>query len=107
MIRPCTDTDFDTIYSIINEAAEAYRWIIPSDRWHEPYMPQDALRHEIQSGVRFWGYEEDGKLFGVMGIHDVQDVTLNRTSRDVAALKSATAVPGNPLSRNARPRPRK
>ena len=78
MIRPCTETDFDTIFSIINEAAEAYRGVIPEDRWHEPYMPKDELRHEIDTGVRFWGWEEDGELVGVMGIQDVQDVTLIR-----------------------------
>ena len=78
MIAPCTDADFDTIYAIINEAAEAYRGVIPADRWHEPYMPREELRHEIESGVRFWGWEEDGELLGVMGIQDVQDVTLIR-----------------------------
>ena len=57
MIRPCNEADFDTIGSIINDAAEAYRGVIPPDRWHEPYMLQEALWHEIQSGVRFWGYE--------------------------------------------------
>ncbi len=78
MIRPCNHADFDTIFSIINEAAEAYRGIIPADRWHEPYMPEEDLRHDIQSGVRFWGYEDDGELVGVMGIQNVQDVTLIR-----------------------------
>jgi N-acetylglutamate synthase-like GNAT family acetyltransferase len=78
VIRPCDDNDFDTIFSIINEAAEAYRGVIPADRWHEPYMPREELRHEIQSGVRFWGWEEDGQVVGVMGIQDVQDVTLIR-----------------------------
>ena len=78
MIRPCDDADFDTICAIINDAAEAYRGVIPVDRWHDPYMPREELLHEIQSGVRFWGYEEDGELAGVMGIQDVQDVTLIR-----------------------------
>lgn len=78
MIRPCNDHDFDAILSIVNEAAEAYRGVIPADRWHEPYMPQEELRREIQSDVRFWGYEQDGELIGVMGIQDVQDVTLIR-----------------------------
>jgi N-acetylglutamate synthase-like GNAT family acetyltransferase len=78
MIRPCTEADFDTIIAIINEAAEAYRGVIPADRWHEPYMPREELRHEIDSGVRFWGWEEGGELVGVMGIQDVQDVTLIR-----------------------------
>jgi hypothetical protein len=40
MIRPCTDAAFDTIYAIINEAAEAYRGVIPADRWHEPYTSE-------------------------------------------------------------------
>src|SRR5512147_726641 len=62
----------------MKDAAQAYRGVIPDDRWHEPYMPRDQLRHEIESGVRFWGYEEDGELLGVMGIQDVQDVTLIR-----------------------------
>ena len=78
MIRPCNDADFDTICDIINDAAEAYRGIIPLDRWHEPYMPEEDLRHEIQSGVRFSGWEEDGRLLGIMGIQDVKDVTLIR-----------------------------
>lgn len=78
MTRPCDDADFEAIYSIINDAAEAYRGVIPKDRWHEPYMPREELRHEIESGVRFWGYEENGELLGVMGIQDVQDVTLIR-----------------------------
>jgi len=66
------------ICAIINEAAGAYRGVIPADRWHEPYMPRDDLRHEIQSGVQFWGCEDGGELVGVMGIQDVQDVTLIR-----------------------------
>ncbi len=78
MIRPCQEADFGAIYTIINGAAEAYRGVIPADRWHEPYMSREALRHEIAAGVRFWGYEENGELVGVMGIQDVQDVTLIR-----------------------------
>ena len=78
MIRPCNDSDFNAILSIINDAAEAYRGMIPADRWHDPYMPQQELHQEIRSGVRFWGWEEDGRLVGVMGIQDVQDVTLIR-----------------------------
>lgn len=78
MIRRCDDSDFETIYAIINDAARAYRGVIPEDRWHEPYMPREDLRREIGDGVRFWGFEEDGKLIGVMGIQDVGDVTLIR-----------------------------
>ncbi len=78
MIRQCNDEDFETIYEIINDAALAYKGIIPADRWKEPYMSREELRHEIDEGVVFWGYEEDGKLKGIMGIQDVQDVTLVR-----------------------------
>lgn len=78
MIRKCEDSDFEAIYSIINDAATAYRGVIPADRWKEPYMPQEELRHEMENGVVFWGYEEKGELSGVMGIQDVEDVTLIR-----------------------------
>ena len=80
MIRKCNTIDFETIYAIINDAAQAYKDVIPDDRWEEPYMSSDELQHEIDDGVEFWGYEEDGQLIGVMGIQDVQDVTLIRHS---------------------------
>jgi len=78
MIRACGESDRDAIESIINEAAEAYRGVIPADRWHEPYMSREALEQEIRAGVRFWGWDEEGALVGVMGIQDVRDVTLIR-----------------------------
>jgi GNAT superfamily N-acetyltransferase len=78
MIRPCTESDFETIADIINDAAIAYKGVIPSDRWKEPYMTREELRHEINDGVRFWGYEDASRLIGVMGIQDVKDVTLIR-----------------------------
>ena len=78
MIRKCDDSDFEKIYEIINEAAEVYKGIIPADRWKEPYMPKEELRHEIDADVQFWGYEEGDELLGVMGIQDVLDVTLIR-----------------------------
>lgn len=78
MIRPCDDLDFAAMLAIINDGAEAYRGVIPADRWHQPYMSADELYHELASGVRFWGYRDGGELLGVMGIQDVQDVTLIR-----------------------------
>jgi len=78
MIRPCEPRDFDAIYAIINDAAQAYKDVIPEDRWHDPYMPLEELRHEIAQGVRFWGYEEGGELIGVIGLQHVQDVSLIR-----------------------------
>jgi GNAT superfamily N-acetyltransferase len=77
-MRPCTSLDFDTIYRIINEAANAYRGKIPPDCWHEPYMEQSVLQKEMDAGVHFWGWEESGDLAGIMGIQKVLDVTLIR-----------------------------
>ena len=37
-IRNCVANDFEAILAIINDAAQAYRGVIPSDRWHQPYM---------------------------------------------------------------------
>ena len=71
MIRPCTGAlggDFDDILAIINDAAQAYRGVIPDDRWHDPYMSEAELRQELRDGVEFWAVEEDGRLAGVMGI---------------------------------------
>jgi GNAT superfamily N-acetyltransferase len=78
MIRHCTDADIALIEEIINDAAEAYRGVIPADRWHEPYMPRAALTAEIAAGVDFWGWDESDALVGVMGLQDVRDVTLIR-----------------------------
>ena len=78
MIRRCDDRDFEVIWATINDGAQAYKGIIPADRWAEPYMSREKLQHEIDEGVVFWGYEEAGTLVGVMGIQQVQDVTLIR-----------------------------
>jgi GNAT superfamily N-acetyltransferase len=78
MIRECTQEDLVAICAIINDAALAYRGVIPADRWHEPYMPVDELEREIENGVVFWGVEAGGELVGVMGIQDRGEVTLVR-----------------------------
>jgi GNAT superfamily N-acetyltransferase len=78
MIRICTDADLPAIEVIINEAAQAYRGIIPADCWHEPYMTRSDLVAEIAAGVNFSGWEESGTLVGLMGIQKVRDATLIR-----------------------------
>src|SRR5436305_2528293 len=77
-IRTCRDDERAAILAIVNSAAEAYRGVIPPDRWHEPYMPAGQLDSEIAAGVVFWGYEADGALLGVMGVQSVRDVDLIR-----------------------------
>ena len=77
-IRRCGDDEREAILSIVNAAAEAYRGVIPADRWHEPYMSEGELDGEIAAGVEFWGCEVDGALLGIMGIQAVGDVDLIR-----------------------------
>ena len=78
MIRRCAASDFGAVLVIINQAAEAYRGVIPADRWHDPYMSAKELEAEIEAGVNFWGWDEEGVLIGVMGIQEVRDATLIR-----------------------------
>ncbi|RPJ81356.1 MAG: N-acetyltransferase [Deltaproteobacteria bacterium] len=78
MIRQCTENDISEIYEIINDSAQAYRGIIPEDRWHDPYMSREKLSLEIQDGIIFWGEEQDSRLIGIMGIQDKGEVTLIR-----------------------------
>jgi GNAT superfamily N-acetyltransferase len=78
MIRRLLPSDFDAILKVINDAAQAYKGVIPDDRWKEPYMSAEELRGEIEAGVRFFGWVEDGHLLGVTGIQALKDTTLIR-----------------------------
>ncbi len=78
MIRQCVQTDFDSICSIINDAAMKYKGIIPAACWHEPYMSAEQLTKDIAAGVEFYCYEDNGKPAGVMGLQHFPDVTLIR-----------------------------
>jgi GNAT superfamily N-acetyltransferase len=77
MIRELSFLDIDCIYDIVNSAAGAYRGVIPSDCYHEPYMPKEELQREMNS-MTFFGWEEGRRLVGVMGFQPVKDVTLIR-----------------------------
>jgi GNAT superfamily N-acetyltransferase len=78
MIRKLTNTNFQEIITVINDAATAYKGKIPADRWKEPYMDAQEIKEEIQNGVQFYGYIENSNLIVVMGIQPVNDVTLIR-----------------------------
>ncbi|MFL5312928.1 MAG: GNAT family N-acetyltransferase [Myxococcales bacterium] len=77
-IRPCGPADLRALFSIVNDAAQAYQGIIPADCWHEPYMRLDELEQGIRDGIVFWGYEAGGELVGLMGIQDRGEVSLIR-----------------------------
>jgi GNAT superfamily N-acetyltransferase len=77
-VRKSTPADVPGIFAIVNDAAQAYRGVIPADRWHEPYMPMDELRREIAAGIEFWIAQEGSAVLGVMGMQDKGDVALVR-----------------------------
>jgi N-acetylglutamate synthase-like GNAT family acetyltransferase len=78
LIRKSRTEDFEAILAIVNDAAQAYRGVIPDDRWREPYMPAEELSSEIADGVVFWVVEDEGGVVGVMGMQDKGDVVLVR-----------------------------
>ena len=78
MIRKSTDEDFEEIFDIINDAAAAYKGVIPPDRWHEPYMTREELQAQIEDGVSFSCYVDGDEIVGVMGVQDKGDVALIR-----------------------------
>jgi GNAT superfamily N-acetyltransferase len=78
LIRKSVEADSTAMLAIVNDAGQAYRGVIPADRWREPYMPADELADEIARGVVFWVVEQEGRLLGVMGIQDKGAVALVR-----------------------------
>ena len=78
MIGKLSDFEFNAILNVINDAAVAYKGVIPADRWKEPYMPAQELQEEIESGVQFYGLKENNALVAVMAIQPAKDVTLIR-----------------------------
>ncbi|HVY06525.1 MAG TPA: GNAT family N-acetyltransferase [Burkholderiales bacterium] len=86
-IGACDANDVPTILEIVNDAARAYKGVIPDDAWHEPYMPMVELQSEIAGGVHFYGYQVDERLVGVMGIQQVKDVSLIRHAYTRTALR--------------------
>jgi GNAT superfamily N-acetyltransferase len=78
MIRKLNPTDFTQILHVVNDAAEAYKGVIPDDQWREPYMSTEELKEEIENGITFYGWTENNTLVAVMGIQPIHEVTLIR-----------------------------
>jgi GNAT superfamily N-acetyltransferase len=107
LIRKSVEADLAAMLAIVNDAAQAYRGVIPVDRWHEPYMPADELVKEIAAGVVFWVAEQEGRLLGVMGIQDKGDValvrhayvapTIQRQGVGTRLLRHAEGLAGKPI----------
>lgn len=78
MITEHKKEDLSNILDVINDAALKYKGIIPDNCWQEPYMSEQELINEFDSGVRMFGLDKNNVLVGVMGIQDREDVTLIR-----------------------------
>lgn len=78
MIRQAARSELDEICGVINDAASAYKGVIPEDRWHDPYMPMDELARALREGIQFWCYADGDRIVGVMGIQDKGGVSLIR-----------------------------
>ena len=78
MIKEFKQNNASEILNIINNASIKYKGIIPNDCWKEPYMSEQELLEEFSDGVRMYGYHQNDKLIGVIGIQEVKDVILIR-----------------------------
>ena len=78
MITEYTTNDLSNILNVINDAALKYKGVIPDDCWHEPYMLEQELINEFDNGVRMFGYVKNTILVVVMGIQELENVTLIR-----------------------------
>jgi GNAT superfamily N-acetyltransferase len=107
LVRKSVEADSAAMLAIVNAAAQAYREVIPADRWREPYMPSEELEKEIADGVIFWVAEEDGRLLAVMGIQDKGEVALirhayvtpgvQRTGVGTSLLRHVQGLTGKPV----------
>ena len=88
MIREYTKIDSSEILHVINNAASKYKGIIPDDCWHEPYMSEKELINELNDGVHMYGYHDNNKLIGVIGVHEVKDVILIRHAYTLTSCQS-------------------
>ena len=78
MIGELTKKETFNILNVINDAALKYKGIIPDSCWHEPYMSEQELVNEFNDGVHMFGYNQNNRLVGVMGIQKLKDITLIR-----------------------------
>ena len=78
MIVKLTKKEISNILNVINDAAIKYKGVISNECWHEPYMSEQELVNEFNDGVHMFGYNQNKKLVGVMGIQKLKDVTLIR-----------------------------
>ncbi|MCW4006404.1 MAG: GNAT family N-acetyltransferase [Candidatus Bathyarchaeota archaeon] len=78
MICKVSPSEFEAVLGVVNDAAQAYKGVIPPDCWREPYMTPQELKAEITRGVELFCFKENNEITAVMGIERFKDVTLIR-----------------------------
>lgn len=78
MIIKLNPTEYQAILDVVNDAAQAYKGVIPPDQWREPYMTTEEIKEELKNGVNFYGWKGNNVLTAVMGIQPINNVTLIR-----------------------------
>jgi len=78
MISKYTKRDASKILHVINDASLRYKGVIPDDCWHEPYMSKHELINEFNDGVCMYGFHDNKKLIGVIGVQEIKEVILIR-----------------------------
>ena len=78
MISEYTKNDISKILHVINDASLKYKGVIPDNCWREPYMLEQELIDEFSNEIRMFGYHQNDKLTGVIGIQQVREVILIR-----------------------------
>ena len=85
MINEYTKNNCSEILYVVNDAAVRYKNAIPDDCWHEPYMSERELLGEFEDGVKMFGYLQNNKLIGVIGVQEIKDVVLIRHAYTLTA----------------------
>ena len=91
MIKEYKQNNTSEIINIINNASLKYKGIIPNDCWKEPYMSEQELLDEFSDGVRMYGYHQNNKLIGVIGVQEVKDVILIRHTYTLSSYQNIGA----------------
>ena len=91
MIKEYKQNNTSEILNIINNASIKYKGIIPDDCWKEPYMSEKELLNEFSDGVCMYGYHQNDKLIGVIGVQKVKDVILIRHAYTLSSYQNRGA----------------
>ena len=76
-IRRLKGEDVSDVLCIINEAARAYKKVLPSNVYRETQMTLQEFLEEARR-IKFYLVEDEGNIIGIMGYEYVKDVALIR-----------------------------